>query len=137
MLLLYLLLLGVLAWFTAYTRNFQRTVVMLGSKVDAAAAARLMPQDQRLRTMAMLAGWPVALGAGLMFIAWWKVVALVVGAFLILVPVLGSLTPRSMSRHYVDRVRADLEHRISRGERHPEELRRILRHLDRLEAGPP
>jgi hypothetical protein len=61
MLLFYLLLLGALALFTAYTRNFQRTLVELGNRVDESAAAGLIPYGQRLRTVALLAGWPVAL----------------------------------------------------------------------------
>jgi hypothetical protein len=94
MLLLYLLLLGALALFTPYTRNFQRTVVELGSRIGESASAGLMPRGQRLRTMTLLAGWPGALGFGMLFVAWWKAVALAVGAFAILVPLLGALTPR-------------------------------------------
>ena len=137
MLLCYLFLLGALALFTAYTRNFQRTLVELGSRVDEPAAARLMPNGQRLRTMALLAGWPVALGFGMLFVAWWKAVALAVGAFLILVPVLGALTPRPESRHYLDRIRDDLQARIANGGRDVKELARILERLDEISRTPP
>jgi hypothetical protein len=78
------------------------------------------------------ASWPVAFGIGLLFIAWWKAVALVVGSFLLLVPVLGSLTPRSMSLHYLRRIRADLEHRIATGEGDREQLRGVRKRLDEL-----
>lgn len=137
MLLFYLLLLGALALFTAYTRNFQRTLVELGSKVDASAAAQLMPHGQRLRTMGLLAGWPIALGLGMLFVAWWKAVALVGGAFVILVPLLGAFTPRPGSQHYVARLRDDLRRRIGEGGRDVEELRRILGRLDEVTRNPP
>jgi hypothetical protein len=39
LLLLYLFLLGALAAFTAYTRNFQRTLVELGSRIGEPASA--------------------------------------------------------------------------------------------------
>lgn len=137
MLLVYLLLLGALALFTAYTRNFQRTLVELGDRVDESAAMRLMPKGQRLRTMALLAGWPIVLGLGMLFVAWWKAVGLVVGAFLVLVPVLGALTPRPGSRHYLDRIRGDLQARIGRGGRDVKELARILERLDEIARTPP
>ena len=136
MLLLYLFLLGALALFTAYTRNFQRTLVELGSRIGESASAGLMPLGQRL-TMALLAGWPVALGFGMLFVAWWKAVALAVGAFLILVPVLGALTPRPGSRHYLDRIRADLQARIAKGGGDVNELAQILARLDELSQTPP
>ena len=132
MLLFYVLLLGALALFTAYTRDFQRTLVELGSRLDDAAAAHLMPHGQHLRTMGLLAGWPVAIGLGILFVAWWKAVALGVGAFLILVPLLGALTPRPGSQHYVARLRGDLRRRIGEGGRDVEELRRILGRLDEI-----
>jgi hypothetical protein len=93
MLALYLLLLGSLALLTAYTRNFQSTIVALSSHLDAAAGAHLVPNAQRLRTMALLAGWPIAVGLGVLFVAWWKAMALALGAFLLLAPALGALTP--------------------------------------------
>jgi hypothetical protein len=137
MLLFYLLLLGALALFTAYTRNFQRTLVELGNRVDESAAAGLIPYGQRLRTVALLAGWPVALGLGMLFVAWWKAVGLVVGAFLILVPVLGALTPRPESRHYIDQIRSDLQARVAHGGRDVKELARILERLDEISQTPP
>lgn len=130
MLLLYLLLLGALALLTAYTRNFQRTIVTLGSALDQGAGSAVTPRRQLLRTAAVAASWPAAFGIGLLFIAWWKAVALVVGSFLLLVPVLGSLTPRAMSPHYLQRIRTDLEHRIASGEGDREQLRTILERLD-------
>jgi hypothetical protein len=135
MLVLYILVLAALAWFTAYTRNFQRTVVTLGGAADAAGGARLIPARQRFRTMAVLAAWPGAVALGLLFVAWWKAVALAVGAFLVLVPVIGSFTPRAGSAHYVRQIRADLERRIARGGRDAPELREILERLDRLTTG--
>jgi phosphatidylglycerophosphate synthase len=137
MLLLYFVLLGALALFTAYTRNFQRTIVELGSEVGASASGRLMTRGQWLRTLALLAGWPLAIGIGMLFVAWWKAVALAVGAFLILVPLLGSLTPRAASEHYVTRIRADLRQRIARGGRDAEELHRLLERIDQVSAGRP
>ncbi|MGH6914268.1 MAG: hypothetical protein ACREH3_11250 [Geminicoccales bacterium] len=137
MLLSYLLVLAALALFTAYTRNFQRTIVELGSRIDDSASARLMPRGQRLRTIALLAGWPLAIGLGMMFVAWWKATALVVAAFLFLVPLLGALTPRPVSRHYVARIREDLRRRIAKGGRDVEELRGILERLDGIIRGPP
>jgi len=136
MLLAYLLLLAVLALFTAYTRNFQRSVVMLGDRIDPTAGAQLMPEGQRLRTMALLAAWPGAIGLGMLFVAWWKAVALVVGAFVLLVPVLGALTPRPGSAHYVVRIRDDLRDRIAKGGRDAQDLRRLLERLDRITAPP-
>lgn len=137
MLLSYLLLLGALALFTAYTRNFQRTIVDLGSKLDEMAAARLMPRGQRLRTMALLAGWPIAIGLGMLFVAWWKAMALVVAAFALLVPLLGAFTPRPGSQHYVARLRDDLRRRIGHGGRDITELRRVLERFDELTGSPP
>jgi hypothetical protein len=137
MLLLYLVLLGSLALFTAYTRNFQRTIVELGGKVDATASGRLMTRGQRLRTMALLAGWPLAIGFGMLFVAWWKAMTLAVGAFLILVPLLGAFTPRAESKHYVVRIRDDLRDRIARGGRDADELRRLLERIDRITPGQP
>lgn len=130
MLLLYLVLLGALAAFTAYTRNFQRTIVALGSELQHGAGTAVTPRWQLLRTLAVAASWPVAFGIGLLFIAWWKAVALVVGAFLLLVPVLGSFTPRSMSPHYLFRIRTELEHRLAAGEGDREQLEGALERLD-------
>jgi hypothetical protein len=134
MLVLYLLMLGALALFTAYTRNFQSTIVALSSQVDAGAGAHLVPGAQRLRTTGLLAGWPLAVGLGVLFITWWKAVALVLGAFLLLVPVLGILTPRPESDHYVARIRTDLQRRIARGGRDAGQLRELLDRLDRVGA---
>jgi len=136
MLLAYLLLLAVLALFTAYTRNFQRSVVTLGDRIDPTAGAQLMPEGQRLRTMALLAAWPGAIGLGMLFVAWWKAVALVVGAFVVLVPLLGALTPRPGSAHYVVRIRDDLRDRIAKGGRDARDLRRLLERLEGI-SGPP
>ena len=132
MLFLYLLLLGALALLTAYTRNFQRTIVSLGSVLDQESTPAVTPRRQLLRTAAVATSWPLAFGLGLLFIAWWKAVVLVVGSFLLLVPVLGSLTPRSMSPHYLRRIRADLEHRIAAGEGDREQLRGVRERLDEL-----
>jgi len=137
MLVLYVLLLGALALFTAYTRNFQRAVVGIGARLDSALAAAAAPRVQHLRTLAMLLAWPAAVGLGMLFVAWWKAVALVVGAFLLLVPVLGALTPRAMSAHYVQAIRADLERRLARGGADATQLRPLLEHLDRLSGPPP
>jgi hypothetical protein len=136
MLALYILLLGTLALFTAYTRNFQRTIVAVGAGLDSALAAAAAPRGQLLRTLAMLLAWPAAVGLGMLFVAWWKAVALVVGAFLVLVPVLGALTPRAMSAHYLGAIRADLERRLAQGGSDASRLRPLLEHLDRLK-GPP
>lgn len=136
MLLFYLLLLGALALFTAYTRNFQRTIVEFGGRLDEMAAGRLMPRGQRIRTMALLAGWPIAIGLGMLFVAWWKAMALVVGAFALLVPLLGAFTPRPGSHHYVARLREDLRRRIGHGGRDVEELRRLLEQLDEITGNP-
>ena len=137
MLVLYVLLLGALALFTAYTRNFQRTIVGLGAGLDSGQGAVLAPRVQLLRTLGMLLGWPAALGFGMLFIAWWKAAALVVGAFLLLVPVLGALTPRAMSAHYVQRLRADVARRVAAGAPDAERLRHLLQHLDGLSVPPP
>lgn len=134
MLVLYLLLLGALAVFTAYTRNFQRTLIALGRHVDQAAGADLIPNAQRLRTIGLLAGWPLAVGLGVLFVAWWKAMALVLGAFLLLVPLLGALTPRPEADHYVASIRADLQRRIVRGGRNAEALRQLLARLDQITA---
>ena len=134
MLVLYLLLLGALALFTAYTRNFQRTLVALEGEVEAGAGAHLVPQAQRMRTIGLLAGWPIALGLGVLFVTWWKAVALVLGAFALLVPVLGVLTPRPRSDHYVARIRADLRRRVARGGRDAGQLSELLDRLDRIGA---
>jgi hypothetical protein len=136
MLVLYILLLGALALFTAYTRNFQRTIVAIGTGLDSALAAAAAPRVQHLRTLAVLLAWPAAVGLGMLFVAWWKAVALVVGAFLVLVPVLGALTPSAMSAHYVRAIRADLERRLAQGGPDALQLRPLLEHLDRL-SGPP
>lgn len=137
MLLLYFVVLGALSLFTAYTRNFQRTIVELGSKVGATESGRLMTRGQRLRTMALLAGWPLAIGFGMLFVAWWKAMSLAVGAFLILVPLLGAFTPRADSEHYVVRIRDDLRQRIARGGRDAGELRQLLEQVDRITARRP
>jgi hypothetical protein len=104
--------------------------------MDDMADARLMPRGQRLRTAAVLAGWPLAVGIGMLFIAWWKAVGLVVGAFLILVPLLGALTPRPGSRHSVTRIQDDLRRRIARNGRDVEELRGILERFDQITRRP-
>lgn len=128
-LVLYIGMLVLLALLTAYTRNFQRTVVDLDQAL--ASGGRIVPRLQAVRTLAVVVGWPLGLAIGLMFIAWWKAVALVVVSFLLLVPVMGSLTPRPTSRHFVERIRRDLERRIARGHNDPEELRRLSAELDR------
>lgn len=132
MLLLYLVLLAALALLTAYTRNFQRTIVALGARVDEGATTAMTPRTQWLRTLAVALSWPLAFGLGIAFIAWWKVVALVVGAFLVLVPVLGSLTPRSMSAHYLERIRSDLRRRVTQGGPEAGRLRQVLARVEEL-----
>jgi hypothetical protein len=139
MLLLYILLLAGLAVFTAYTRNFQRTLVAIGARLDSSAAAAATTRSQGWRTAAMVVAWPSAIGLGMVFVAWWKAVGLVVAAFLVLVPVLGALTPRPVSAHYVERIRADLVARIERGAGDADDLRRTVDEIDRLsrERSPP
>lgn len=132
LLFLYVILLGALALFTAYTRNFQRTIVAIGEQVGSPASASVAPRAQGRRTMALIVCWPLAFGIGLAFVAWWKAVALVVGAFLVLIPVLGAFTPRSFSRHYIERIRADLERRLAQGVSEEPQLREILHCVDRL-----
>lgn len=134
LLLIYLLLLGALALLTAYTLNFQRTLVRLDGELGSGTSALLTPREQWVRTATLIIGWPAAFGIGIAFIAWWKVVALVLAAFLLLVPLLGSFTPRPSSRHYLDRIRADLAHRIAAGGRDREQLRAISHRLDELET---
>jgi hypothetical protein len=131
MLLLYILLLGALALLTAYTRNFQRTLVALDDALDA-PGGMTPPRAQGLRTAAVLVAWPVGLAVGMAFFAWWKAVVLVLLAFMVLVPLLGTLTPRPLADHYLGRIRADLERRLAVGDGDPTDLRRTLEVLDGL-----
>lgn len=108
MLWLFLLALGGLAALTAYTRNFQRTVVALAERADEEALGIVTPRWQWARTGLVVTLWPLAFLFGLAFIGWWKVVALVVGAFLLLVPLAGSFTPRPMAPHYLAMIRRHL-----------------------------
>jgi hypothetical protein len=134
LLLLYILLLGALAAFTAYTRNFQSTVITLEQQIPGGAGTIVTPWRQTLRTIGLVLGWPAALGIGLLFIAWWKAAALVVGAFLLLVPVIGSLTPRPMSAHYLERIRSDLAQRLARGAKEGRDAAALARVLGQLDA---
>jgi hypothetical protein len=131
MLLLYLLLLGMLAAFTAYTRHLQSTVKQ---QIPGAAGRIATPRQQTLRILALVLGWPAALGLGMLFVAWWKAAALVAAAFLLLVPVLGSLMPRPMSAHHLDRIRADLERRVARGAGGARDAGQLERILEQIEA---
>jgi hypothetical protein len=131
MLLLYLLLLGLLAMLTAYTRNVQSTLITLGQQI-AAPGALPTPRRQALRTMVLVLAWPAAMGFGMLFIAWWKAAALMVAAFLLLVPAIGSFLPRPMSVYYLDQIRSDLEQRVARGGPDAAQLRRILAQSDAL-----
>ena len=140
MLLLYILLLGLLAAFTAYARHLQSTVITLEQQIPGAAGIVATPRQQTLRTLGLVLGWPTALGIGMLFVAWWKAAALVAGAFLLLVPVIGSLMPRPMSAYYLDRIRSDLERRVARSvkdARDAAQLGRILAQLDTLSPRPP
>ena len=138
MLLLYILLLGMLAAFTAYARHLQSTVITLEQQIPGAAGTVATPGQQTLHTLTLVLGWPAALGTGMLFIAWWKAAALVAGAFLLLVPVIGSLMPRPMSAHYLDRIRADLERRAAQGGGHDgAPLQRIIEGIDALSADRP
>ena len=136
MLLLYILLLGLLAAFTAYGRHLQSTVITLEQQIPGAAGIIATPRQQALRTLGLVLGWPAVLGIGMLFVAWWKAAALVAGAFLLLVPLIGSFMPRPMSAHYVDRIRADLEQRMARcakdGGRDAPQLERILAQIDAI-----
>jgi hypothetical protein len=135
---LYAVALGALALFTAYTRNFQGTVIEVARRTDVAAGDQVAPRAQTRRTLALVALWPAALFAGLVVFQWWKAVLLVIVAFVLLVPLLGALlTPPAMSGHYVLRIRADLERRLERGEGDAARLRGVLRTLDRLSSSPP
>jgi hypothetical protein len=137
-LVLYVFAIALLALTTAYTRNFQRTLVGLQERLGDEAAARLTPRGQWARTALIAAGWPVLLSLGLLVVAWWKAVALAVGGFLLLVPVLGSFTPRAMAPHYLQAIRRDLAARIGRGGRDVDTLRRLDARLDALmTAAPP
>ena len=84
--------------------------------------------------MALVAAWPIAIGLGMLFVTWWRRWRWW-WAFALLVPLLGALTPRPESRHYVVRIGEDLRGRIARGGRDAEELRRLLERLDRI-TGP-
>jgi hypothetical protein len=53
------------------------------------------------------------------------------------VPVLGALTPRPESRHYIDQIRSDLQARVAHGGRDVKELARILERLDEISQTPP
>jgi ABC-type transport system involved in cytochrome bd biosynthesis fused ATPase/permease subunit len=128
-LVLYLGLLALLALLTAYTRNYQRTVVDLDQSLDA--GGRLIPPMQPIRTMLVAGLWPLALLIGLAFIAWWKAVVLVVGSFVLLTPVLGSFTPRPMSRHFLNRVEDHLRRRIAEHPAERADLERLARQLER------
>jgi hypothetical protein len=134
MLLLYILLLGMLAAFTAYARHLQSTVITLEQQIPGAGGRIATPGQQTFRTLTLVLGWPAALGIGMLFIAWWKAAALVAGAFLLLVPVIGSLMPRPMSAHYLDRIRSDLAQRAAQGARDvggdAPQLKRIIEQLD-------
>ena len=132
MLALYVLLLGALALFTAHTRNFQRTIVAIDAELGSGSGGAVTPRLQILRTLAVLLAWPAAVGAAMLAFASWKAMALMVGAFLILVPVLGTLTPRAGWAHYLRRIRADLEQRRAAGGADAGQLDPILRQLDRL-----
>jgi hypothetical protein len=136
MLLLYILLLGLLAALTAYTRHVQSTVITLEQQIQGGAGTIVTPRQQTIRTALLVLGWPAALGIGMLFIAWWKAAALVVGAFLLLVPAIGSFMPRPMSAHYLDRIRFDLGQRLAQGARESGRdvgrLRRVLEQLDAL-----
>jgi hypothetical protein len=132
MLLLYILLLGLLAAFTAYTRHFQSTVIAIEQQIPGGPGIVATPKQQTMRTALLVLGWPAALGIGMLFIAWWKAAALVVGAFLLLVPLIGSFLPRPTSAHYVNRIRADLERRVALGGRDAGQLRHILAQLDQI-----
>lgn len=136
---LYILAIALLALGTAYTRNFQRTLVALQERLGGEAALRLTPRGQWIRTGVVAAGWPVLIGLGLLVVAWWKAVALVVGGFVLLVPVLGSFTPRAMAPHYVEAIRRDLALRIGRGARDADQLRQLDARLGALmtAAAPP
>jgi hypothetical protein len=135
MLVLYLLLLGAVALLTAYTRNFQRTVVTLAADLGSVHGPVLTPRRQLLRTLAVLLAWPAVFGIGLVFFAWWKATALAVGAFLFLVPALGALTPRALAAHYLEAIRADLERRLAAGGEDSSLLRATLAHLERRGRG--
>ena len=132
MLLVFVGLLVALALFTAYTRNYQRTVVALGEQIDPTAITLLTPRAQALRTVAVIVLWPLSFGFGMLFIAWWKAVALVVGAYVVLVPVMGTLTPRARAPHYLMSIRRDLARRAGAGDRRAGDLRALAARLDQL-----
>jgi len=67
MLLLYILLLGMLAAFTAYARHLQSTVITLEQQIPGAAGKVATPGQQTLRTLTLVLGWPAALGIGMLF----------------------------------------------------------------------
>lgn len=131
---LYIVAIVALALVTAYTRNFQRTIAGLQAKLGESSLTKLTPRAQWVRTALVAAGWPLLAGVGLIFVAWWKAVALIVGGFALLVPLLGSFTPRAMGHHYVEAIRRDLAQRIVTGGRDAEELRRLQAELDSLKA---
>lgn len=135
LLVLYLGLLALLALLTAYTRNYQRTIVELDQALQA--AGRLVPPLQVLRTILIVTLWPAAFILGVLFVAWWKAVVLVVGSFLLLTPVMGSFTPRPMSPHFLRRLRGDVERRIADGPGDPVELRRIADRIAEMLEAPP
>jgi len=131
----FILAVAALAMATAYTRNFQRTIVELQTELGESAFAGLTPRAQWLRTGLVAAGWPVLMGAGILFVAWWKAVALVVGGFLLLVPLLGSFTPRAGAPHYIEAIQRDLARRIGSGGKDAAALRRLGAALEALRAG--
>jgi hypothetical protein len=132
---LYILAIGALALVTAYARNFQRTIVDLQAELGTSAFANLTPRAQWARTAVIAAGWPVIMGVGMLFVAWWKAVALVVGGFLLLVPLLGSFMPRAGTPHYVEAIQRDLARRIGTGAKDAEALRRLGAALEALKEG--
>lgn len=138
---LFILGIAVVALATAYTRNFQRTIVELQAQLGESALAGLTPRAQWARTALVATGWPVLMGAGLLFVAWWKAVAMVVGGLLLLVPLLGSFMPRAGAPHYIDAIQRDLARRIGGGAKDAGALRRLGAQLEALkersELSPP
>lgn len=110
----YLALVAALALATAYTRNYQATVSALAERVEPWARGEVTPPWQSARTLAVALAWLLTIALGILFLQWWKVALLAGGGLLLLVPLFGSLTPRPLSAHYLDRLHADVEHRLAR-----------------------
>jgi hypothetical protein len=129
----------------AYTMNFQQTTLTLGKRLlsdnpflPTGFQDSITPKVQTARNII----WPILIGVvfvyGLIFYKWYWGIGFAVLTFIIVIPILKLILPRSGSDFYKERIKRDLLKRLAQYKKagdddREEAMTEILTRFDKLE----